>query len=71
MQFARILTAFRAATWRQDASSPGEQAGHGVAADGPALLAGPPMTGPLTGAEREAFFAALRRKADQRAAELG
>ncbi|MCU0985259.1 MAG: hypothetical protein MUC89_09995 [Acetobacteraceae bacterium] len=30
-----------------------------------------PSTGPLSGIERAAFFAALRRKADQRVAEFG
>jgi hypothetical protein len=70
MQLARILTAFRAASWRQDGSSGGEPAEHGVTADGRGPLAAQQMTGPLTGAEREVFFAALRRKAEQRAAEF-
>ena len=30
-----------------------------------------PLSGPLSGLERAAFFAALRRKADQRLAEFG
>jgi hypothetical protein len=31
----------------------------------------PPLAGPLSGIERAAFFAALRRKADQRIATFG
>jgi hypothetical protein len=71
MQFARILTAFHATAWERDEPSPDVPAAHGLTADGAAPLVPPPMTGPLTGAEREAFFAALRRKAERRSAELG
>jgi hypothetical protein len=37
----------------------------------PQAAAPPPRTGPLSGLERAAFFAALRRKADQRIAGFG
>ncbi|WP_291298087.1 hypothetical protein [Elioraea sp.] len=71
MAFERILAAFRAATWRQEAAKPGRQIAGMIAADQQPPLSTAPIAGALTGADRAAFFAALRRKADSRAADLG
>jgi hypothetical protein len=71
MAFERILAAFRTAAWQHETTATAPLPARDLAAAQRPSIPPDRLTCPVTGPERTAFFAALRRKANQRAAEHG